>query len=155
MKILLADDDLVTLKLLEKHIQSWGHDVYSAQNGLDAWDLAGSDDFDLVITDWNMPGMTGIEFIIQLERRQYGAQVVMNLVEERTGNLDSNPVPVPGPVPGPVPMPADNNVMPSDNSVMPVPAATPLEPATTWDASASQDTLNPQDREAAWGGPGI
>ena len=98
-------------------------------------------------------GQDAFELLVQ--KAQYGAQVVMNLVEEQTGNLDSNPVPVPGPVPEPVPMPADNNVMPSDNSVMPVPAAAPLEPATTWDASASQDTLNPQDREAAWGGPGI
>ena len=61
MKILLADDDLVTLRLLEKHLQSWDHDVYAAQNGLDAWDIASTADLDLVITDWNMPGLDGLE----------------------------------------------------------------------------------------------
>jgi len=34
---------------------------------------------------------------------------------------------------------------------MPVPSAVPLEP-TTWN---TQDTLKPDDREAAWGGPGV
>ena len=91
-------------------------------------------------------GQDAFELLVQ--KAQYGAKVVMNLVDAQTATLDSNPVP------GPVPMPADNSVMPSNDSVMPVPAAAPLEPMT-WDAAASQDTLNAQDREAAWSGPGI
>jgi hypothetical protein len=81
-------------------------------------------------------------FGLLVQKAQYGAQMVMNLVESQTqteifDNNFSQPV-----------------AMPSDSGVMPVPAAAPLETAT-WDASASQDTLSPEDREAAWGGPGI
>jgi hypothetical protein len=85
-------------------------------------------------------------FDVLVHKAQYGAQMVMNLVEGKTaafGNRLPEPVAMPGPVP-----------MPGDGSVMPVPAAAPLEP-TTWDTTASQDTLNPEDREAAWGGPGV
>jgi len=83
-------------------------------------------------------------FAVLVQKAQYGAQVVTNLVDEQTGTFDSNAVS------GPVPM----GPAPIDSAVMPVPAAAPLE-AATWDASQSQDTLNSQDREAAWGGPGI
>lgn len=80
-------------------------------------------------------------FAVLVQKAQYGAQMVMALVEGQTdsfGNSLSEPVP-----------------MPSGNAVMPVPSAVPLEP-TTWDASTSQDTLSPEDREAAaWGGPGV
>lgn len=93
-------------------------------------------------------------FAVLVQKAQYGAQVVMNLVESQTAALDGAAVPGPVPMdPAPVnPVPA--NPVPMDGAVMPVPATTPLEPAT-WEASQYQDTLNAQDREAAWGGPGI
>lgn len=79
-------------------------------------------------------------FALLVQKAQYGAQMVMKLVDGQTETF-GNGVP-------------EAVAMPDDDSVMPVPAAVPLEPAT-WDASASQDTLNPEDRKAAWGGPGI
>lgn len=90
-------------------------------------------------------------FEVLVQKAQYGVQVVMNLIDAQTAAID-NTVPVSGGISQPVPMPRDSPVM-SDSSVMPVPAA-PLEPMT-WDASASQDTLNPEDRTTAWDGPGI
>lgn len=79
-------------------------------------------------------------FSVLVQKAQYGAQMVMGLVEGQTTSFGNG-------LPGPVATPADA-------SVMPVPAAVPFESAS-WDANASQDTLNPEDREAAWGGPGI
>jgi len=77
-------------------------------------------------------------FGVLVQKAQYGAQMVMGLVEGQTESFGNS-------LPGPV-------AMPGDGSVMPVPSAVPLEP-TTWDAS--QDTLSTEDREAAWGGPGV
>lgn len=78
-------------------------------------------------------------FAVLVQKAQYGAGMLMGLVEDQTATF--------GDVPGAV-------TMPGNLGIMPVPAAVPLEP-TTWDATATQDTLNPEDREAAWGGPGV
>lgn len=85
-------------------------------------------------------------FAVLVQKAQYGADMLVGLVEGRTtpfGNNASFGNSLPGPV-----------AMSGDPGVMPVPAALPLESAT-WDTTASQDTLNPEDREAAWGGPGV
>jgi uncharacterized protein DUF5330 len=79
-------------------------------------------------------------FGVLVQKAQYGAQMVMGLVEGQTTSFGNDLL-------GPMATPADS-------SVMPVPAAVPFESAS-WDANTSQDTLNPEDREAAWGGPGI
>ena len=91
-------------------------------------------------------------FEVLVQKAKYGAQMVMNLVDEQTTSAVRNPVSEDDGIAQPVPMPSDSPVM-SNGSVMPVPAA-PLEPMT-WDASTSQDTLNPDDRVATWDGPGI
>jgi uncharacterized protein DUF5330 len=79
-------------------------------------------------------------FAVLVQKAQYGAGMLMELVEGQTATFGDS-------LPGPV-------AMPGDPGIMPVPAAVPLEPAT-WDATATQDTLNPEDREAAWGGPDV
>ncbi len=88
MKILLADDDLVTLRLLEKHLQSWDHHVYSAQNGLDAWDIVNSADFDLVITDWDMPGMDGLELCQRIRQADFHGYIYLIIVSAKDSNQD-------------------------------------------------------------------
>jgi len=80
-------------------------------------------------------------FAILVQKAQHGAEMVIEMVE---GQSQSNPL---GLATEPV-------AMPENGAVMPVPSAVPLEP-TAWDASASQDTLNVQDRETGWGGPGV
>ena len=88
MNILIADDDLVTLRLLEKHIQSWDHHVYAAQNGLDAWDIASSTNLDLVITDWNMPGLDGLELCQRIRNADLPGYIYLVIVSARGTNQD-------------------------------------------------------------------
>ena len=88
MRILLADDDLLTLRLLEKHIQSWGHHVYSARNGLDAWDIVNSEDFDFVITDWNMPGMDGLELCQRIRNSSFPGYIYLIVVSAKDSSQD-------------------------------------------------------------------
>jgi two-component system NtrC family sensor kinase len=59
MKILIADDDSVSRRLLQNYLQKWGYEVTPAQDGAEAWRLFENDLFPMVITDWMMPEMDG------------------------------------------------------------------------------------------------
>ena len=61
MKILVADDDRIVRAMLNKALKDWGHEVVLANDGAEAWGLIKSESFDLVISDWLMPEMNGVE----------------------------------------------------------------------------------------------
>ena len=63
MKVLMADDDPVSRRLLQSDLQKWGYDVTLATDGAEAWRLFEAGDFSLVISDWMMPSMDGPELI--------------------------------------------------------------------------------------------
>ncbi|MBC7880620.1 MAG: EAL domain-containing protein [Anaerolineae bacterium] len=59
--ILLVDDDPVQRKILRKCLSGDNYKISEAVDGLSAWELVKQQPPDLVISDWNMPGMTGVE----------------------------------------------------------------------------------------------
>ncbi len=60
MRILIAEDDLVSRRVLEMTLKNWGHEVVLTCDGDAAWDaLQRSDAPGMVILDWMMPGMDG------------------------------------------------------------------------------------------------
>ena len=69
MNILVAEDDAVTLKMLQHYLERWGHRVVSAQNGSEALEKFLSETVDIVITDWMMPEMDGLELTGHLRGR--------------------------------------------------------------------------------------
>ncbi len=74
MDILVADDDRIVRAMLEKALVEWGHSVAMAEDGAAAWQLIQENKFDLVISDWLMPVMNGVELcecIRQLNDRPY------------------------------------------------------------------------------------
>jgi diguanylate cyclase (GGDEF)-like protein len=91
MKILIAEDDLISCKALENNLQEWGYDVVSASNGNEAWDLARKNNIRLAILDWNMPGMDGIELSHRI-RNEYqmedGKYIYIILLTGRGGQDD-------------------------------------------------------------------
>ena len=69
MKILIADDSramrqVVAFMLREAGYR--GHTIIEASDGAQALEQARAQSPDLIVTDWNMPNMTGIEFLKQL-----------------------------------------------------------------------------------------
>jgi sigma-B regulation protein RsbU (phosphoserine phosphatase) len=60
-KILIVDDDSVTRDLLKLYLTRWGYECTVAINGIHAWELFQKDHFDIVLTDWIMPGLQGTE----------------------------------------------------------------------------------------------
>lgn len=62
MKILIAEDDAVTRKMLESILVNWGYDVVVTCDGDEAWQsLQHENPPNLAILDWIMPNMDGIE----------------------------------------------------------------------------------------------
>jgi len=62
MRILIAEDDFVSQRLLMAKLVKWGYDVEAADNGDDAWKIIKSDNAPrIAILDWMMPGADGVE----------------------------------------------------------------------------------------------
>ena len=63
MKVLIVDDDPISRKLLRTYLEKWGYEVTQAEDGAAGWALFQNDDFPLVIADWMMPEMDGVELV--------------------------------------------------------------------------------------------
>jgi sigma-B regulation protein RsbU (phosphoserine phosphatase) len=79
MRILIAEDERITRRSLERELQRWGHDVVAVEDGAAAWDVFQREQFDIVVTDWDMPRMDGRELVkrIRTERRAAYAYLLM------------------------------------------------------------------------------
>jgi len=62
LKILIADDDPVSRRLLQAALAKWGYDPLVTTSGTEAWKaMQGAEPPSLIILDWQMPGMDGVE----------------------------------------------------------------------------------------------
>lgn len=61
MRVLIAEDDELSLLIVESTMQKFGHECLTASDGIAAWELYQSTQVDVVISDWLMPGIDGIE----------------------------------------------------------------------------------------------
>lgn len=69
-RILVVDDSLTVRELQRKLLSNRGYDVAVAVDGMDGWNALRSEDFDLLITDIDMPRMDGIELVTLVRRDQ-------------------------------------------------------------------------------------
>ena len=76
-KILIAEDEDITLKHLVNSLQKEGYLAVGTQNGEDALRKIEDDHFDLLITDIKMPGLTGIELLEKIKERQLESEVII------------------------------------------------------------------------------
>ena len=56
MRILIAEDEPISRRSLERQLGRLGHDVIAASDGTKAWQAFQTGNFDIVISDWDMPG---------------------------------------------------------------------------------------------------
>lgn len=69
MKILIADDSRAMRQVIQYMLREAGyrgHSIIEAPDGAQALEAARNESPDLIISDWNMPNMTGIEFLQKL-----------------------------------------------------------------------------------------
>jgi diguanylate cyclase (GGDEF)-like protein len=91
MKVLVVDDDVVSRLMLQGTIEALGHECLVADNGEQGWDLFVHTDPDVVITDWVMPGMNGIDLCRRIRAefdRPYTYIVVATSLVERDEVLE-------------------------------------------------------------------
>ncbi len=66
MKILVVDDSRAMRRIVQRTIRQagfTGHDIVEAENGKEALEIVKSDPPELILCDWHMPEMSGIEFL--------------------------------------------------------------------------------------------
>jgi len=63
IKVLLAEDNDIGQYVVSQYLKHNGYDVDVAQNGLVAWRMLAKQDYDLLLTDIQMPNMCGLELI--------------------------------------------------------------------------------------------
>jgi len=65
MSILVVDDSSTMRRIIKNTLNRIGRkDVIEGADGLEGWEqLQKNDDIDIIITDWNMPNMNGLEFV--------------------------------------------------------------------------------------------
>jgi signal transduction histidine kinase len=68
MNVLIADDDATTGLMLQRAVEHQGHACLVAQDGLQAWQLFQAHTVDVVISDWLMPLMDGVELCRRVRR---------------------------------------------------------------------------------------
>jgi diguanylate cyclase (GGDEF)-like protein len=83
LRILAVDDDPVSLKLLTKHLEKAGHSVTTATNGKEALGLALQSSPQIVVTDWMMPEMDGIQLCKALRRFPSGQNIYVLILTGR------------------------------------------------------------------------
>ena len=79
MKTLIAEDDRDLREVLSFLLRSEGHDVVEAASGLEAWDKFEHSRFTLVLSDWMMPQLDGLELCrrIRATERPYYPYVIL------------------------------------------------------------------------------
>ena len=88
MNILIADDDPVTLKLLSSHLSTWGHTVHQADDGNRAWDYVRTTPVDLVVSDWLMPGLDGLELCRRIREIDGLSYIYLILISAQDSKAD-------------------------------------------------------------------
>ena len=89
MRILIAEDEAVSRRILESRLTRWGYEVISAANGQEAWtNLAGSDPPRIAILDWIMPEMDGVEVCRNVRARGDEPYIYLLLLTTKTQIAD-------------------------------------------------------------------
>ena len=79
IKVLIADDDPLSLALLQSQLTTWGCDPVTAEDGEQAQRLARTGNFPICILDWMMPGLTGLDLCAWMKANLEPAPHVMML----------------------------------------------------------------------------
>ena len=88
MKILIVDDDAATLKLLAKSMEKWGYTVAIAENGRKALEQLNDAKFDMIVSDWLMPEMDGLELCHQVRSQDLKHYIYIILISGQDTRTD-------------------------------------------------------------------
>jgi formate/nitrite transporter len=76
-KILIIDDEEIVLKSCRRIFEAEGFDVVTTNNPQEGLQLASDTSFDVILVDWMMPGLDGMDVVEELDRRSPNSAMVM------------------------------------------------------------------------------
>ena len=88
MRILVADDSAVGRYLLQGYLEEWGYEASYARDGAEAWRLFQEGDFPIVLSDWVMPEMDGLDLIRLIRASKRRGYVYIILLTARSEKND-------------------------------------------------------------------
>jgi len=86
LRLLVVDDSRLQRKLVSVHLKKWGFTILEAASGKEALAICQAEDIDMVLSDWVMPEMSGLEFceaFRQLPRERYGYFILLTSKSEK------------------------------------------------------------------------
>lgn len=84
MKILVVDDSSTMRRIIKNTLQRLGYeDILEAEHGVQAWGILDSTEIQILITDWNMPEMNGLELVkkVRADERYKDIPIIMVTTE--------------------------------------------------------------------------
>jgi len=90
MKILIAEDDQTSRRVLQAVLSKWDYQVVESQNGSEAWDVLQADrTMQMAIFDWMMPEMDGLELTrrIRASETLSGMYIILLTAKGRTEDI--------------------------------------------------------------------
>jgi two-component system cell cycle response regulator len=89
MKVLIAEDDAVSRRVLEEFLTKWGYELVITQDGEEAWQALSEEDApQLAILDWMMPRMDGLEVCRRVRERNAEPYVYILLLTAKGQKQD-------------------------------------------------------------------
>ncbi len=88
MKVLIAEDDTASRMVLEKHLNDWGYEVLAAQDGKAALEIIRQQQPQIVLADWIMPGIDGLELCRIVRSRQGNGYTYIIFLTSKAENED-------------------------------------------------------------------
>ncbi len=76
-RVMVIEDDQEMRLLLEDFIQEEGYEVRSTDNGSEAFRILAKDEFDLIITDVRMPGLSGLDILPGIRKLQPHSAIIV------------------------------------------------------------------------------
>ena len=88
MRILLVEDDATTLALLEKSLLKWGYETVTATDGSKAMSVLEQTQVDMIVSDWLMPRMNGLELCEQVRNLELNHYIYIILISAQDTRTD-------------------------------------------------------------------
>ena len=83
-KVLVVDDEIHIVHVVAVKLRNNGYDVITADNGLEAYELACREKPDIVVTDFQMPAMTGLELLEKMRATEETKSIPVILLTARS-----------------------------------------------------------------------
>ena len=86
MKILIVEDEIISRRIVKKFLVDAGYEIVEAEDGQSAWELFQNEPFHLVITDWMMPRLNGLELVKKIresEQKSYTYIIMLTAMDDK------------------------------------------------------------------------